>query len=522
MKILNLEFFDTTLRDGAQAENISFSNRDKQVILTALDDFGIDLIEGGDPHSNPKDEEFFATTHHKKLVAFGSTRHPNGQVLGDMGLLKLLDSETDTICIYGKCSPSQVKNVLNTRLDNNLDMIAESISFLRSRNKRVIFDAEHFFDGYTEDPIYAKSCLVSAFRAGADTIVLCDTNGASTPQKIYEITKEIVSVLDGAKIGIHCHNDMGLALAGTMSAISAGAVHCQGTFLGFGERCGNLNLSTLIALLSLNIDKESILNHSFDLTKLTSTAHKIAEIANITLDPTMPFVGAQAFTHKAGTHLDGLIKNPDGASHINPQLVGNNHKLLLSEIAGRAVVCKKLENRFPNLDKSSPKVSEVLSKIKDLEKQGYQFENADASFAVLSEKIINDYVSPFEILSYDITKQSNMQSMSDSNKATITVKVGGETTTASEFGNGPVNAIDKAVRSALTNHFPELVEVQLIDYKVRVVDSNQATGAVVRVAITSTDNKTSWSTVGVSTDIITASYLALIDSLEFKLLGAQL
>lgn len=508
---MKLEFLDTTLRDGQQAEGISFSVRDKADILRVLSELGIDLIEGGDPASNPKDAEFFSAVNNPKLVAFGSTHKKNNEAYNDKGLCALLEAGTNTVCIFGKSSESQVKNVLEIPLEKNLELIGSSVAFLHGGGKRVIFDAEHFFDGYRENPTYAISTLLTAYSAGADTIVLCDTNGGNSPDYIEQVTRRVVDSVYGAKIGIHTHNDCGMAVASSAAAIKAGATHIQGTLLGFGERCGNANLSTIIA--------NSVLKENFecavDLKKLTRAAHTVAEISNIKLNDSMPYVGSAAFSHKAGMHSDAVIKYPPAFEHISPETVGNRERILLSEVAGRSAVVKKLEKLFPELDKSNPKTQEILDMVKLLEMKGYQFEGADGSFVLLAERMLGSYKPSFELQHYSI----NAVKPDGLNSAEVSIKVGTTITTVSEVGNGPVNALDKALRGVLAKHFPQIAEVTLVDYKVRVIDSSSATGAMVRVLITSSDHTESWTTVGVSTDIIEASWSALIDSFEYKLTG---
>lgn len=508
---LKIEFLDTTLRDGAQAMGISFSTGDKTGILKLLDDFGIDIIEGGDPASNPKDSDFFAKTRNPKLAAFGSTCHRDNRAEFDSGLKKLLDAYTDTVCIFGKASIEQVKNVLKVSPEQNLEMISESVAFLKGAGKRVIFDAEHFFDGCKEDARYAMSALFAAFMAGADTLVLCDTNGGTMTEDIALYTQKAVNAVEGAKIGIHTHNDCGLAVANTLAAIKAGAVHVQGTLLGFGERCGNANLSTIIADLALKQNFES----NCDMPSLTKTAHSVAEICNIKLDDSMPYVGAAAFAHKAGMHADAVIKYPHSFEHISPDSVGNKRRILLSEVSGRSAVANKLTKFFPDLDKSNPKTQEILDAMKLLELKGYQFEDADGSLVLLAERMMGKFKPSFELDHYSI----NAIKPDGGNTAEVCIRVGNTTTTVSQSGNGPVNALDKALREALKHHFPQVEDVSLVDYKVRVIDSTSATGAMVRVLITSTDKTSTWTTVGVSTDIIEASWSALTDSLEYKLTG---
>ena len=504
-----LEFYDVTLRDGAQSEGISFSELDKKNIFELLDNLGIDLIEGGDPASNPKDADFFASTKSNKLVAFGSTRRKDVFVGQDIGILSLLEANTDVVCIYGKSSISQVENVLGATKEDNLNMIGESVAFLSGRGKRVIYDAEHFFDGYKENPQYAMQTLMTAFMSGADTLVLCDTKGATLPTEIYDIVKKCVDTFDGAKIGVHCHNDIGTAVANSLMAVSAGATHIQGTLLGFGERCGNANLSTIIGDLALKLNMKTNVN----LMSLTNTANAVAEICNIILDPSMPYVGAGAFSHKAGTHADAVMKESNSFEHIRPEEVGNMRHILVSEVSGRSVIVDKLKLYFPFINKSDPKVKNILDRVKELENQGYQFEGADASFLIMAQKAMGTYTPSFSLEKYEITA-SNPDGI---NKATVSLKVGNDIKSATADGNGPVNALDKALREVLSEFYPEIENVSLIDYKVRVIDSASATGAMVRVSITSRDGYRTWTTVGVSTDIIKASWKALVDSLEYRL-----
>lgn len=503
-----IEFLDTTLRDGAQGIGISFSTKDKQSIFSILNNFGIDLIEGGDPASNPKDEEFFNETQSDNLVAFASTHRKGVSAKDDENLKKLLSASTKVVTIFGKTSASQAANILGITNEENLNLISSSISFLSKEGKRVIFDAEHFFDSFVEDKSYAIECLRAASISGADTLVLCDTNGGTMPNIIASIVKEIVELFPTTKIGIHAHNDCGMAVANSIIAVQEGATHVQGTFLGFGERCGNANLSTIIANLILKGNYEC----DCKLDNLTHVAKSIAEISNINLDIDMPYVGKAAFSHKAGMHVDAVIKSEPSFEHINPALVGNSNQLLLSEVSGKSAVISKLNSIFPDLDKANPKTQEILDKVKFLESKGYQFEGADGSFILLAKKIISDFKPSFELVDYKITITNNEEDLAE-----VTIKVGDSISTIKKTGNGPVNALDASLREALTIYYPALSDVQLIDYKVRVVDSSQATGAYVRVLITSKDKSTTWTTIGVSTDIIEASFNALVDSFEFIL-----
>ncbi len=508
----NLEFLDTTLRDGAQAEGISFSTNDKKMILQLLADFGIDLIEGGNPSSNPKDMTFFQSVNNDKLVAFGSTIKANSNLESDESLKALVNANTKVVTLFGKSSPMQIKNVLKTTNENNLQMIATTTKFLVENKKRVIYDAEQFFDAFKENKDYAIQTISTAICNGADTVVLCDTNGGSFPQEVYEVVKEVCSLFPSTTIGVHCHNDSGLAVACTLSAIQAGATHIQGTFLGFGERAGNTNLSTVIANLICKMNFKL----NIDASLLTQTAKAIAEISNIRLEKTMPFVGESAFSHKAGMHSDAVLKQSNSFEHINPSEVGNVRRFLLSEMSGKSSLKNKLHAYFPNLKEDKQKELEMLNKIKEMEMHGYQFESADGSFVLLAEKELGEFKPSFEVANYQIHANYPTSCF-----ASVEIKANGKTFSKTASGNGPVNALDKALRFSLTENFPTLHEVTLIDYKVRVIDSGKATGALTRVLITSKDSKEEWTTVGVSTDIIEASMEALVDSFEFKLTGQK-
>lgn len=503
-----IEFLDTTLRDGAQAVGMSFSHCDKSSILNLLDDFGIDLIECG--VANPKDREFLDSVKNPKLVAFGATRRKDCSAKDDEALKQLIAAGTKTVCIFGKSGVRQAKRVLGVSADENLTIIKDSVEFLAGNGRRVIFDAEHFFDAYEEDKDYALSVLRSAIESGADTVVLCDTNGGTMPHKVYATVKEVISALpENAKVGIHSHDDCGLAAACALMAAEAGARHVQGTFLGFGERCGNANLSTVILDLELKMD---ILT-GCKINKSTETARQIAEIANIRLEGSMPYVGSHAFAHKAGMHVDAVLKDASAFEHVPPETVGNEHRLILSDVSGRSAVLSKLERMFPDLDKSDPRTARILKRVKELEKDGFLFDTADASFALLAKRMLGTYEPSFEILSYTISERHPQ----GESIAEVTIKAGDVKTSVTQSGNGPVNALDKALREALIINYPEIADITLADYKVRVIDFASATGAMVRVLITSTDGKESWTTVGVSTDVIEASKVALQDSFEYKL-----
>ncbi len=513
-----IQFLDSTLRDGAQSEGISFSVQDKLHLLQTLDQFGITYVEGGNPASNPKDLEFFERAKkisfkNAKLCAFGSTVHQGIQPNEDDGLRKLIDTQTPVAVIFGKASALQVVHVLQTTLDENLKIVANTIHYLKTLGKEVIFDAEHFFDGYQEHQTYALSVLQAAVKSGADSLCLCDTSGGSLPHTIYEITKRVCLSFPSVPVGIHAHNDTGCGVANSLEAVRAGASMVQGTFLGFGERCGNANLSVIIPDLQLKYG----LDCGFNLTELTKTAAYVAELSNIPLPHYAPYTGRSAFSHKAGMHVDGVQKLSSSFEHINPADVGNKRKFLLSEFAGRTTLLSKLKNIAPGLCKNSPEIAMLTEQIKELEHQGYQFEGADASFELMVKKFLGQFTPHFQTLLYKTTDEFPAQDGRTQSIAMIHISVDGKEETTAAMGNGPVNALDSALRKALTVFYPQLKFVYLIDYKVRVIDTEKATESRVRVLIESTNGKESWTTVGISTDVIEASWNALVDSMEYIL-----
>ena len=516
----NVTIFDSTLRDGAQAEGISFSVEDKLKIVKSLDALGIEYIEAGNPGSNPKDLEFFEKVSkmklkHAKIAAFGSTRHCHILVEEDKNVNALIESGVQTVVIFGKSWDFHVTDIINTTLEENLNMIHDTISYLTQHGKTVFFDAEHFFDGYIANPNYAFECLKTAQNAGASALVLCDTKGGMFPNDIYEITQKTVRTFK-TPIAIHCHNDCGLGVANSIMAVMAGATQIQGTFTGIGERCGNANLSTIIP--SLQIKKGIKCINEDAMALLTETAVKIAEISNFPLQDSEPYVGKSAFAHKGGMHIDGVNKAPISFEHIEPTVVGNERKLLTSEVAGRGTILKKIQRFNPSVTKDSEATEKIINKMKELEHKGYQFEAAESSFELIIRKELGKHKPFFELVEFKlIGEQTNL---TDKNSAYVMIKIivdGKEEITAAE-GDGPVNALDKALRKALEVFYPELSEVRLIDYKVRVLDGKSATASKVRVLIESGDGKHIWSTVGVSTDIIQASWIALVDSIEYKLI----
>ncbi|MDR0986343.1 MAG: citramalate synthase [Ruminococcus sp.] len=515
-----IEILDSTLRDGAQSENVSFSAADKKAVIKALADFGIPFIEAGNPGSNPKDTELFQVLgeYYDRLVAFGATRRKSMRCEEDMLFMSLIASPAKTVSIFGKASVFHVKEILGVSLDENLAMISESVRFAKSVGKVVFFDAEHFFDGYKLDPVYSIEVIKAAESAGASRIVLCDTNGGSFPDEVFEITKVVKNVLDsGVILGIHCHNDCGFADANAVLAVKAGASHIQGTFTGIGERCGNTNLSAVIPALMLKRGQNCIPPEN--LPRLTETARIIAEIANIRLPDGLPFVGKSAFAHKGGMHTDGVRKNPNSFEHISPASVGNERNILLSEVAGRAAVIAKVSRILTDreVNKDSPEISDLVNTIKEREAAGYQYEGAGASFEILVRERFGIMPEYFTLDYYKLLgeKTGDAEALTS---AIIKARVNDRTRLRVHEGDGPVNAIDKALRKALAQFYPVLESVHLSDYKVRIIDSKEATAAIVRVLIESTDGVNVWTTVGASTNIINASVSALIDSIKYKLL----
>ncbi|NLG52601.1 MAG: citramalate synthase [Clostridiales bacterium] len=515
----SIAVLDTTLRDGMQGEGISYSVRDKLSIVRALDNIGIKYIEAGNPGSNPKDMEFFNAAlklklNNSKLCAFGSTRRKNVKISEDPGIAALTSVDVPVYVIFGKTDELHVTQILNCSLEENLDMISDTVSYLKSLGKEVIYDAEHFFDGYARNGKYALKTLEAAVSAGADCIVLCDTNGGRFPAEINDITSLVVKKF-GVDVGIHCHNDCGLAVADSISAVLAGAAHVQGTFLGFGERCGNARLSTLIPNLQLKLGYSCIPENL--MSELTDTAHQIAEITNTSVPKNTPYVGRSAFAHKAGMHADGVLKNSASFEHVSPESVGNERRFLMSEMSGRSAIMTVINKIASGFDRNSPAIHKIIKKLKESELAGYQYEAAEASFELLVRKELGLYVPYFKLIGFKTIGEQNEGVVRDAS-AIIHVAVGDKSEMTAAAGDGPVHALDCALRKALEVFYPELKSVHLIDYKVRVLNHSAAAAAAVRVLITSTDGEHVWSTVGVSTDIIQASWQALVDSIEYKLI----
>lgn len=514
-----IQIFDSTLRDGAQARGINYSLADKLNVLKLLDSFGIDYIEAGNPASNPKEREFFERAadiklSHSKLVAFGSTRRKDSSAEEDAGVQALLSAGTKTVSIFGKAWDLHVTDVLNTTLDENLSMIFDTIEFFKSKGIEVIFDAEHFFDGYKANPEYAFKVLETAQKAKADYLVLCDTNGGTMVCQMREAVRKCASSFT-TPLGIHAHNDSELAVANSLIAVEEGAVQVQGTLIGFGERCGNARLSSIIPNLELKMGYKCLPEGKMN--ELYETCRQLAEFTNLVFDETLAYVGQNAFSHKGGMHIDGLKKAEGSFEHINPDLVGNRREFLLSEVAGRSAMASKLESEYPEVAKDKQKVSELMNKLKDLENEGVSFEGAESSFKIFIMKELGMHKPQFKLIHFKVFDEPSHHNTFGA-YAVVKVDVNGQSRMAAADGNGPVNALDKALREALGIFYPELTKVVLTDYKVRVLETSHATGAKVRVIIESSDGKDSWRTVGVSTDVIEASLYALIDSIDYKLL----
>lgn len=513
-----VEILDSTLRDGAQSEGISFSVNDKLNIVRALDEFGVDYIEAGNPGSNPKDIEFFKAVSglnlkNSKLCAFGSTCRKGVKPEDDANIKSILKANTPIAVIFGKAWDLHVSEILKITNEDNLNIVRDSVSYLKSQGLEVFFDAEHFYDGYKANSDYALQVLRAAIAGGADRLALCDTNGGTMPADIYEMTKSVCKAFPGTGIAVHCHNDTGCAVANSMLAVEAGASQVQGTFIGNGERCGNADLSSIIPNLKLKCGYEC----GGELEKLFSISRKIADISNVTLENNRPYIGMSAFAHKGGMHIDGVMKLPCSFEHIDPQLVGNKRKFLLSEMSGRSTVLAKIMGLAPWLTKDSPETAEILAALKELEHKGYHFEAADASFELMVKKLLGLYSPHFKLVLYKTMGEFPVPEGGMPASATIKVEVGGKEEMTAAMGNGPVNALDLALRKALTVFYPQIAEMQLTDYKVRVLEQNCSTDARVRVLIETSDDKSSWTTIGVSNDILEASLLALVDSVEFKL-----
>lgn len=515
--------YDTTLRDGTQGEGISFSVDDKLRIARRLDQMGFDYIEGGWPGSNPKDMEFFHKAQkvawsHARLAAFGSTRRPHVAAADDGNLRSIVAASTPVATLVGKSWDFHVENALRTTQDENLRMIEESVAFLREAGLEVIYDAEHFFDGYKANPGYAEETLRAAARGGAATLVLCDTNGGTLPHEICDITSRIRAGFD-LPLGIHTHNDSGLGVANALMGIRGGARHVQGTINGYGERCGNADLIQIIPNLELKMGLTCL--PAGQLKGLTELSHYVSELANVAPDDRQPFVGKSVFAHKGGIHVSALLRHPATYEHIEPEVVGNVRRVLVSELSGVSNILYKAQEYGVELKKDSPALRRVVEQVKELEHQGYHFEGAEASFELLLKKVLGLYQPYFELLSFRLVIEKLRPDEEPLAEATIKVRMGERIVLTAAEGNGPVNALDGALRKALEEVYPSIRRMRLTDYKVRVLNEKAGTAAKVRVLITSADDGRSWGTVGVSTNIIEASWQALVDSIEYGLMAGK-
>lgn len=519
----NIEIYDTTLRDGAQSEDISFSVEDKLRITEKLDELGVHYIEGGWPGSNPRDIDYFKKVKKVRLknsvvVAFGSTHRPKKKPEKDETLNALLDAGTSLITIYGKTWDFHVREALKISLEENLDIIHNSVAYLKKHVDKVFFDAEHFFDGYVNNPEYALKCLAAAQAAGAGCLVLCDTNGGTITSVVRETVKKVVKTFQ-TSVGIHVHNDIDCAVANSIIAVEFGATQVQGTINGFGERCGNANLISIIPNIQLKLGMNCVSQKQMQ--RLREVSRFVDEIANIRHFKRQPYIGDSAFAHKAGMHVSAIRKHPGTYEHINPEQVGNSRRILISDQAGRSNILKKAEEFGLKLSTDSPEVQEIVRELKDLENQGYQFEGAEASFELLMKKALGLHQRFFDLIGFRLIVEKRKEKENPLSEATIMLKVGGHIEHTAATGNGPVNALDNALRKALEKFYPQLKEVKLHDYKVRVLTAGKGTTAKVRVLIESGDRENRWGTVGVSENIIEASYQALVDSIEYKLLQEE-
>ena len=522
-----VEIYDTTLRDGAQLEGISLTVDDKIRIAAELDNLGVHYIEAGWPGANPKDDELFRrlpselTLTTSRLVAFGSTRRARGRVDSDDTLRHLIDSNAPALCIVGKCWDYHVTETLNTTLDEGVAMVGDSVRFLKGEGREVLFDAEHFFDGYKRNPEYSLQVLEAAATGGVDRLVLCDTNGGSLPHEVERIVAEVVDYFGGdVAVGVHLHDDTGCGVANALAGVRGGATQVQGTINGYGERTGNCNLTTIIPNLSIKMGVETI--PADRLERLTPVSRHIAELVNMSLNPQAPYVGTSAFAHKAGLHVSAIARRPDAYEHVAPDAVGNGTRFVVSELAGKATIALKAAEL--GLDLDGPTVNQVVDTLKRLEHDGYQFEVADASLELLMRRATGweqDWftVESFRVITDDVQGEDGIAGVAT--EATIKVRLGEDRVIATAEGNGPVNALDRALRTAIGDRFPALAEIHLTDFKVRVLNTERGTGAVTRVLLDTADAHGTWTTIGVSENIIDASWQALADSLTYGLLRAS-
>jgi 2-isopropylmalate synthase len=512
--------YDTTLRDGTQGEEISFSAEDKIKIAKRLDAFGVSYIEGGWPGSNPKDMEFFERARntkflHAKIAAFGSTRRAKNPVEKDTNIRALLDAQTPVVTIFGKTWLLHVKEALQISPEQNLTIINDSVAYLKKHGKEVIYDAEHFFDGYKQDKAYAMQTLTAAAKAGAEMLVLCDTNGGILPWEVAEIVRDVKKNIS-TPIGIHTHNDSGTAVASSLMAVREGCVQVQGTINGYGERCGNANLCTIIPDLQLKMGYSCVADKQ--LQHLTSVSRYVSELANMKHQKNLPFVGESAFAHKGGVHVSAVMKTALTYEHIVPETVGSTRRVLISDLSGRSNVLFKVKELGVKLDEKSPAVQKIVDEIKEMEHYGYSYEDAEGSFELMVKRHTGEMKQFFDLERFKVSIQKDSLKKDARSEALIKIRVGNETEITAAEGDGPVNALDMALRKALEKFYPELSQIHLTDYKVRVLDTQNATAAKVRVLIETKNGETSWNTVGVSPDVVEASWKALVDSINYHLL----
>ena len=522
----NIKIYDTTLRDGSQSEGVSFSKTDKVRIAQRLDAFGIGYIEGGWPGSNPTDMAFFDdmkkhTLQHASLTAFGSTRRAKNKPEEDPNLATLLETETPAVTIFGKAWMFHVQEVLKVSAQQNLEMVRDSCSYLKDQGREVIFDAEHFFDGYQDDPKFALAVLQEAVKGGADSVVLCDTNGGCLPSYIEDVCKTVRSSLSSdVRLGIHCHNDSNCAVANSVVAVEAGCSHVQGTINGLGERCGNANLCSIIPAVQLKLGYQCVPDDS--LHHMTELSNFVYDLANIRPDTHQPFTGSSAFTHKGGMHVNAVQKNPHTFEHITPETVGNQRRILVSDLAGGTNVMMKAAEHNIHLDQKGPEVKQILSELKRLEAEGYDYESADGSFWLLIQKTLKKHQPFFELEGFRVIVEKRGPEDPCLSEATLKINVEGVTEITAAEGDGPVNALDRALRKALISFYPDIKHVHLRDFKVRILEGEAGTSAKTRVLIESSDGDNIWGTVGVSENIIEASWEALVDSVEYVLFRNRL
>ncbi|MFA5183268.1 MAG: citramalate synthase [Syntrophales bacterium] len=519
MTTRDIMIYDTTLRDGSQGEQINFTAEEKMRIARRLDEMGFPYIEGGWPGSNPKDVRFFelakgVTFHNARLTAFGSTRRSDLRVEECPNIQALLQAETPVVTIFGKTWDLHVTDILEISREENLSMIGESVAYLKGKGKEVVYDAEHFYDGYRQNRDYARQTIEAALGAGADWIVLCDTNGGTLPHDIQRMTEEVAVFVPKAMLGVHAHNDGGLGIANSLAAVLAGARMVQGTVNGYGERCGNADLIPIVANLQLKMARRCLSDEAIH--HLSILSNYVGDVANISPLNSRPFVGRSAFAHKGGVHVSAILKNPLAYEHIAPELVGNKQRVLVSDLAGKSNIEYKARELGIDLGENNGASRRIVDEIKRMEDEGYQFDAAEGSLSLLIKKVTGEFVEPFTLECFNViaTKTANHPSQA---QATIKISVGSEEELTAAEGNGPINALDNALRKALTKFYPQIGKMHLTDFKVRIVEGSEGTAAKVKVTIESQDEEDTWSTIGVSENVIEASWLALVDSIQYKL-----